>query len=158
MPRAFFPDKGILPSESEKVRKYAGVWVAGSETNTSFAFGYVAESYVDFGWPLMLLPILIFGCLLGVADRVIQKVIRNQEFLQGIRVVFLWSSMYMFEASWAIILGTTVSLFAVLLAAGLFIDRALGNPRKSLAASARERALGAGGTRRAQASSRIQHG
>src|SRR5262249_44425284 len=38
MPRVFFPDKGELSSDSEMVRKYSGVWVAGAETGTSIAF------------------------------------------------------------------------------------------------------------------------
>src|SRR5215212_5057140 len=50
-PRLFFPEKPILPSQSDEVRKYAGVWVGGRETNTSYAFGYAGESYVDFGVP-----------------------------------------------------------------------------------------------------------
>src|SRR5439155_1449967 len=52
-PRVFFPDKPIVTSDSELVRRYAGVWVAGVEQNTSIAFGYAAESYVDFGVPMM---------------------------------------------------------------------------------------------------------
>jgi hypothetical protein len=43
-PRVFFPDKADLTSDSEQVRRYAGVHVAGSEQNTSIAFGYCAES------------------------------------------------------------------------------------------------------------------
>src|SRR4029077_12105570 len=42
-PRVFFPDKPELPSDSESVRKYSNVRVAGRETNTSIAFGYSIE-------------------------------------------------------------------------------------------------------------------
>ena len=64
-PRFLFPDKGNLASDSEKVRKYSGVWVAGREVGTSFAFGYAAESYVDFGIPLMFFPIFFYGLVMG---------------------------------------------------------------------------------------------
>ena len=52
-PRVFFPNKGELPSDSDEVRKYANVAVAGREVSTSIAFGYSAESYIDFGLPWM---------------------------------------------------------------------------------------------------------
>ncbi len=123
MPRIFFPQKGILPSESDKVRKYAGVWVAGRERSTSFAFSYPAESYVDFGWPLMLVPILAFGCLIGLADRVILAMVKTTELQSGVRVVVLWSSTYLFESSWVMMIGTAVSLFLVLLPAAILFER-----------------------------------
>lgn len=123
MPRAFFPEKGILPSESEKVRKYTGVHVAGRETGTSFAFGYAAEAYVDFGWPLMLVPIFAFGCLIGYAGRLMSRLVSNEKVLQAMRVVFIWSSMYLFEVSWVMMIGTMVSLLIVLVSAGVLFER-----------------------------------
>ena len=49
MPRVFFPDKPEVGSDSELVRRYSGVWVAGANEDTDIAFGYAAESYIDFG-------------------------------------------------------------------------------------------------------------
>src|SRR5262249_31046193 len=60
-PRLLFPDKPEVESDSEEVRKYAGVPVAGPESGTSIAFGYAAESYVDFGVPLMFVPVFVYG-------------------------------------------------------------------------------------------------
>jgi hypothetical protein len=130
MPRMFFPEKGVLPSSSDEVRKYAGVYVTGRERNTSFAFGYAGEAYVDFGWPLMLAPILAFGCLLGYADRLMRTVLRSPDVRDGVRVVVLWSSMYLYEVSWVMLLGTTTSLLVVLVGGGLLFERAfhLGTP------------------------------
>ncbi len=125
MPRMFFPDKGILPSESDKVRKYAGIWVAGRESKTSFAFGYAAESYVDFGVPWMFAPIFVFGALLGLGDKVMRKVLRNNDLRNGVRVVVLWSSMYLYEQSWVIMLGMSIGLFIMLVASGVAFERAL---------------------------------
>ena len=123
-PRIFFPDKGTLGSESELVSKYTGARVAGRERNTSMAFGYVAESYVDFGWPLMLVPIFVFGCALGLAERMLRRLIKNPEVMQSVRVVVLWSAMYSFETSWVIMIGTFVSQFFALLAAAMLYERA----------------------------------
>ena len=39
--------------------------VAGREDGTSIAFGYAAESYIDFGLPLMFLPVFGFGLFVG---------------------------------------------------------------------------------------------
>ena len=55
-PRVFFPTKAELQNDSEMVNKYSGVHVAGTETGTSIAFGYAAESYIDFGLPWMFIP------------------------------------------------------------------------------------------------------
>ena len=68
-PRFLNPDKPDLISDSELVRKYAGAAVAGSESNTSIAFGNAAESYVDYGLPWMFVPIVIFGFLIGASCR-----------------------------------------------------------------------------------------
>jgi hypothetical protein len=123
MPRMFFPEKSILPSESEKVRKYADVYVAGRERGTSFAFGYTAESYVDFGLPWMFAPILIFGLLLGLGDRFMHKVLRNQDLRNGVRVVVLWSTMYLFEQSWVIMLGMSIGLYLMLVGSAAAFER-----------------------------------
>jgi hypothetical protein len=147
MPRVFFTNKGVLPSESEKVRKYAGVYVAGRERGTSFAFGYVAESYVDFGKPLMFLPILLFGCLLGVADRLIRRILVDPDVVNAVRVVVLWSSAYAYEQSWAIMIGTTLSLFVVMVGVGMAFDRlirrssAIRGPEPAVPARPRGRAI-----------------
>jgi hypothetical protein len=121
-PRFLFPDKGVLPSESDKVRKYSGVWVAGRERNTSFAFGYVAESYVDFAIPLMLLPIFIFGLAMGYADRGLHKLIQNDELLAGVRAVILWSTMYLYERSWVMMIGQALTMIVVLGGAAVAAD------------------------------------
>ena len=123
MPRMFFPEKGVLPSSSDKVRKYSGVYVAGRETRTSCAFGYAAESYVDFGWPWMLVPIFTFGAMVGLADWVMRSMLRNSDIRDGVRVVVLWSSMYAFEVSWVFLIGLTFGLFTVLVGGAVMFER-----------------------------------
>jgi hypothetical protein len=83
-PRLFFPDKPQLPSQSDEVRKYAGVWVGGRETNTSYAFGYVGESYVDFGIPYMFVPIFVLGVLIGLGYRYLSGRLRYDELRVGV--------------------------------------------------------------------------
>lgn len=124
-PRILFPDKGALLSDSEKVRKYSGVFVASTEENTTIAFGYAAESYVDFGMPWMFLPSVLFGIVMGAAYRYVFRVIYHHELAVGLATVVFWLSLYLFERSWVRTLGITVTLLIVVGALGLVLDRSL---------------------------------
>ena len=92
-PRFLFPDKAELISDSELVRKYAGANVAGAESNTSIAFGYAAESYVDFGMPWMFVPAIVYGFLIGVAFQVWMSVIHHRELAVGVTTVMFWLAL-----------------------------------------------------------------
>ena len=113
-PRVLFPDKPDLPSDSEKVRRYSGVWVAGRDEGTSIAFGYAAESYVDYGKVWMFAPVLIFGCLMGAAFAFLTRRIRIADFGVPLITVVFWLSLYLFERSWAKLLGDTATMFLYL--------------------------------------------
>jgi hypothetical protein len=113
-PRFLYPDKPELISDSELVRKYAGANVAGSESNTSIAFGYAAESYVDYGLPWMFVPAIVWGFLLGVTFQVWLSVIRHRELAIAVTTVMFWLALYLFERSWAKTLGGTVTLMVYL--------------------------------------------
>ena len=124
-PRLLFPDKAVLESDSEMVMRYSGVWAAGSEHETSIAFGYAAESYVDFGVPLMFLPVFVFGCLMGMAYHGWLRIIRHRELAVGLIAVMFWMSLYLFERSWIKTLGLTVTMMVYLGGATILVDRAL---------------------------------
>ena len=122
-PRMFFPNKAELPSDSDKVRKYSGVWVAGREIRTSYAFGYVGESYVDFGIPLMFVPIFLYGLAAGVVHRKLRRSIRHPELRTATMVVLFWLSLYLFEVSWVIMIGWAVTRFVILGTGAIIADR-----------------------------------
>jgi hypothetical protein len=109
-PRVFFPNKAPLPSDSEMVRKYSGIFVAGDEQGTSIAFGYAAESYIDFGIPWMFLPVLVFGMVMGALYAWFLRTIWHRELAVAVVIVIFWISMYLFERSWANVLGMAASL------------------------------------------------
>jgi len=123
MPRLIFPDKPRLPSDSEKVREYSGVWVAGEEEEASIAFGYAAESYVDYGIPLMFAPILVYGFLLGVIYRKLLSIVVHRELAIGLVTVFGWLALYIFERSWARTLGITLTMTVFLGCGVALVDR-----------------------------------
>jgi len=125
MPRVFFPGKADLRSDSEMVRKYAGVMVAGPETGTTIAFGYAAESYIDFGLPWMFVPILAFGTLAGMAYRLVSRTIKHRELLVAYATVTFWFALYLFERSWVMTLGETVGLLVYVGGPVVLLDRFL---------------------------------
>lgn len=129
-PRFLYPDKPDLISDSELVRKYAGVQVAGIERGTSIAFGYAAESYVDYGVPVMFIPVIIFGLLMGAAYQAWLSVIRHRELAVGIVTVIFWLGLYLFERSWAKTLGLTITLMVYLGGLTYLVDQWLNMRRQ----------------------------
>jgi hypothetical protein len=125
MPRVLFPDKPALESDSEMVRKYSGVWVAGADQGTSIAFGYVAESYVDFGVPVMFLPIFIWGLFVGSAYRIVNVLIRHREITVPVLTVVFWLSVYLFERSWVKTMGLTGTMLIYVVGIAYVVDRFL---------------------------------
>ena len=124
-PRVFFPDKPMLESDSDEVRKYANVRVAGRETNTSIAFGYSAEAYIDFGLPLMFAPVFGFGVFIGAMYALFRSLIWHRELFVAFGTVAFWLSVYLFERSWATMLGTTMGFMIYLGPPVVLLDRFL---------------------------------
>jgi hypothetical protein len=124
-PRLLFPDKPNLPSSSDEVRKYSNVMVAGAETNTSIAFGYAAESYIDFGIPMMFLPVFAYGLFIGVAYALYRKFIWHRELFVSFATVSFWISMYLFERGFATIWGVSLGFMVYLGVPILMLDRFL---------------------------------
>jgi hypothetical protein len=109
-PRLFFPDKPQIQSDSEMVRKYSGVMVAGEENNTDIAFGYAAESYVDYGVPGMFLPSLVWALFIGVACSLVFREYHHRDMAISVVTVIGWFSLYLFERSWTKTIGFGGSL------------------------------------------------
>ena len=124
-PRFLFPDKPELPSDSEMVRKYSGVWVAGTEENTSIAFGYAAESYLDFGVPMMFMPSLLFGIVMGGFHCWLLRTLRHRDVAIPLLTVIFWLGLYLFERSWIKTLGMTLTMTVYLGGFGFLLDRYL---------------------------------
>jgi hypothetical protein len=113
-PRILFPDKPLIESDSQMVRKYAGVMVAGEEKDTDIAFGYAAESYIDFGVPVMFAPLLIWALFIGVACSLIFREYHHRDMAIAVVTVIGWFSLYLFERSWTktIGIGGTLLIYA----------------------------------------------
>lgn len=148
-PRFLFPDKAALRSDSEMVRKYSGVWVAGGEddtseqSDTSIAFGYAAESYLDFGVPWMFAPVLIWGLAMGMVYGLFFRLIVHRELAIAVGTVIFWLSLYIFERSWVKTLGQSATMIVYLTLVTVLIDRFLLSQKSaSTVAGARKMAIG----------------
>lgn len=64
-PRYLNPDKPIYEA-SKKATKYTGIQYLGANSGVSFSLGYFADSYVDFGYFGMFIPLLLLGFIYGV--------------------------------------------------------------------------------------------
>lgn len=113
-PRIFFLDKAAL-DDTEIFLKYVRA-AAGEEdfAGTSISIGYLAENFIDFGFPGMLVPITVMGLVLGgtvryFMTRSVAWVVR-EGFVMAL-VLTLTAGM---EVSLAKFLGSTILTFAVL--------------------------------------------
>jgi hypothetical protein len=123
MPRVFFPDKPEIGSDSDLVRKFSGVWVAGANEDTDIAFGYAAESYIDFGVPLMFLPVFIWATFMGVCYAGMFKYFRHRDIAVSVTTVICWLSLYLFERSWAKTIGLGGTLMIYVGGLSFVLDR-----------------------------------
>lgn len=64
-PRYFNPDKPKYDA-SIKATKYTGIAYLRSGSGVSFSLGYFADSYVDFGYYGMFIPLALIGLLYGI--------------------------------------------------------------------------------------------
>jgi hypothetical protein len=129
-PRVFFPDKPSLADADTNMGRHFAAAPYTPLQATSVAFGYVAESYVDFGVPLMFLPILAFGLFMGAAYRLLNRMIRDPELAAALSVGIFWTSLFSYERSWTKMLGTSVAILIVGGAVGIGIDRLIARLRR----------------------------
>ena len=99
--------------------------VAGDEAGTTIAFGYAAESYLDFGLPWMFLPVFGFALVMGVMYRAVARSIKHRELLVAYTTVTFWFALFLFERSWARTLGEALGLLIYVGGPMVLLDRFL---------------------------------
>jgi hypothetical protein len=108
VPRLLDPDKPPVINNSDLVRTYSGVWVAGTEMGTSVAFGYAAESYVDYGLPWMFAPVFLFGWAFSHVMRWLHLLIRHRGLSDAVVAALVLGVLYQFEQSWVRLLSALI--------------------------------------------------
>ncbi|HRH96211.1 MAG TPA: O-antigen polymerase [Prosthecobacter sp.] len=108
-PRIVFRNKAAV-DDSDRARRFTGLNLSGKESSTSIGVGYMAESYADFGFVGMFVPVCLLGALMG---RIYQVVIRNRHSAllgTAIATAMLFSVLQAFATSNAKILGSLIVL------------------------------------------------
>jgi hypothetical protein len=113
MPRLLFPGKPGI-DDSQETAKYTGLAVAGQEQGTSIGLGYMAESYIDFGWLGMFIPIFLLGVFYGTIYRLFGYRQQNRLFAMGCAVAILVFGAYTIETSNTKLVGGNVAAAVVL--------------------------------------------
>jgi len=121
-PRFLFPDKPELPSESDDVRKYTNQQVAGREQGTTIAFGYVIQSFIDYGLPWMFLPPLGLGIFLGLSYRWFVTTLHYEEILLAFLAVAFWSNLMPYNVAWAKLIGKLLTSMVYVGALAVIFD------------------------------------
>lgn len=98
-PRFLFPNKSMI-DDSENTTKYTGIKVLGIDSGTSISMGYVTETYIDFGYPLMFLATFGIGVLIGLIYRVFLKYAINKVWAYAYLLPFTLN-IYSFETALA---------------------------------------------------------
>jgi hypothetical protein len=112
-PRILFPDKAAL-DDTEIFLKYVRGDVGEDRSGTSISIGYLAENFIDFGFPEMLVPIAIMGLLLGCAVRYLMTRSVAWVVREGFVTALVLTLSAGMELSLAKFLGSTILTFAVL--------------------------------------------
>jgi hypothetical protein len=123
MPRLFFPEKPVLPSDSELTMQYTGLDMASGAQGTSISLGYVGESYVDFGFAGMWLPVFLMGVLQGTIYAFFVRRTRLRVVGYGFAIATLLPGMLFETTAVKYLGGTLYFLIAFALVAHLFAPR-----------------------------------
>jgi hypothetical protein len=114
MPRFIFPEKPDLGGDSWLVRKYAHLTVSGDESGTSIGLGYMAEFYIDYGFPAMLVPLFLYGMLLAVLYRVLSRVSPSPQMFAAVAAGLFLQHFLSYEGNFTKLLGGVLQDFLVI--------------------------------------------
>jgi len=75
--------------------------------------------------PMMFLPVFAFGLLVGGAYALFRTLIWHRDIFVAFATVVFWLAVYLFERSWATMLGQALSFFIYLGPPVVLLDRFL---------------------------------
>jgi hypothetical protein len=113
-PRLLFPDKAALDDTAIFMRYVRDEVGDESRTGTSISIGYLAENFVDFGFPGMLAPIAVMALVLGLTLRYFMTRRVAWAVREGLVTALVVSLSAGMELSLAKFLGSTILVFVVL--------------------------------------------
>jgi hypothetical protein len=130
-PRILFPDKAALDDTEVFQRYVRGDVGEEGRTGTSISIGYLAENFIDFGFPGMLAPIAVMGLFLGCTLRYFMTRPSPWVVREGFVTASVLTVSAGMELSLAKFIGGTILLLVVLGLCWKFlypsVDRLLGH-------------------------------
>lgn len=113
-PRFLFPGKAALSDSEVYVRLARGSASDEIRLGTSISVGYMAENYVDLGFPGMLAGCLVIGLILGLVIRYFMTLKFPWILREGVVLAFALNVTFTgVEISLPKLLGATVMFFVV---------------------------------------------
>ena len=112
MPRLFFPDKPIFEA-TKKTSKYTGIKYAGFKQGASFSLGYFADSYIEFGYLGMFLPLCFIALFVIFIYRRIYSFTKINILLRYAMINVALYDFTSFEADGLYLFGRLTLLFLV---------------------------------------------
>jgi hypothetical protein len=125
-PRVFFPNKAALDDTEVFLRYVRDEIGEESRSGTSISIGFLAENFIDFGFPGMLVPIAIMGVVLGGTLRYFMTRPVPWAVREGFVMALVLTLTGGMELSLAKFLGSTILIFAVLALCLKFMYPAVG--------------------------------
>jgi hypothetical protein len=113
-PRILFPDKAALDDTEIFLKYVRGEVGEEGRAGTSISIGYLAENFIDFGFPGMLVPIAAMGLVLGCTLRYLMSRPVAWVVREGFVTALVLTLSAGMELSLAKFLGSTILTFGVL--------------------------------------------
>ena len=113
VPRLINPNKPALPSDSEITTQYTGIYLPGADRGTSISIGYMGESYADFGFVGMFVPIFLVGVSWGLIYAFFVRKARYRVLGYAYSVAILLSA-YQLEVATIKLVGGVLMKFIVI--------------------------------------------
>lgn len=122
MPRIFFPDKPVI-NESKRTSQFTMMRVAGFDEGTAITIGYPGESYIDFGVPLMFVPIFLLGAFYSFVYEFLSKKKNGVGGVALATALLLPHVVHLAASSISLIGGLTTGFIAFALCARFVLPR-----------------------------------
>lgn len=97
-PRLFNPSKPAI-NDSDRTAEYSGMDVARGEDGSSISIGYIAETYIDFGPVVMVIPLFVWGLWVGWVYRILTRSARYPAFAYGCAAALITQNAALVEQS-----------------------------------------------------------
>jgi hypothetical protein len=111
-PRLFFPDKPRYEA-TQKTTKYTGINYAGFKQGASFSLGYFADSYIDFGYTGMIIPLAIIALFVGLIYRSFYKLTKLNILFRFALINIVLYEFISFESDGLFLFGRLLLMFLV---------------------------------------------